>query len=344
MTYTPVAAGAAAVSGGGSTIVIASDGAGGDGQDAYPLNGLPGIAGAAGAVGAAGPAGEPGDDGAAGAQGFAGPAGLPGAAGARGNDGDDGEAGPAGLQGPVGLAGAQGALGLMGPAGQDGEDVWPAAALGPQGLVWNHSTDFIDDNNFSKILDWSQWSSLGGAVYTIGGTAAHPGNMRVDSNVTLNAYAGAYPQQSLLILPAKYMLLSMWVQPGNDGLGADMWVGFGDVITGSSLPANGIFFQYNKATSANWICKSIKAGAATITTSTVPVTFTADQHARLDIEGLGDGTTFNFRIAGAVVATHSAGIPVVAVHPMVYCKNGIAATYTFIDVDRCFLGIKNIYQ
>ena len=89
---------------------------------------------------------------------------------------------------------------------------------------------------------------------------------------------------------------------------------FGFYNTTSMTQTSGIFFLYDEggvstgsAASANWQCVTANNSSRTYTTTSVAVSSTDFQ--RLTIEVNADGTSVDFKIDGATVATHTTNIP-----------------------------------
>lgn len=200
--------------------------------------------------------------------------------------------------------------------------------------VW----DFDD----SQML-WNQGGSSG-AAYLGGGSATNPGLLRVDSSGTSGGYSIAWNETTFFALPLKALSLLFLVQTNNDSTNAEFLIGISDKITGTGDPTNGLYFLYQRATSANWICRARAAGShsgSTTTTSTA-VTFGSTPFTRFEIEGNAAGTSFDFKIGGTTVATHTTNIPTAQMHLTLMAKNGAPSTFTYLDCDLVRLRIKGL--
>jgi hypothetical protein len=107
-------------------------------------------------------------------------------------------------------------------------------------------------------------------------------------------------------------------------------LGFGDVFTGTSDMNNGIYFEYDKSISDNWIIKTASGGVRTETVTSTPVL--ADTWTRMRIEVSTSSATFY--IGGTNVGTISSNFPSgtsTRCSPTIRASRlaGIALTYIF---------------
>lgn len=86
--------------------------------------------------------------------------------------------------------------------------------------------------------------------------------------------------------------------------------GFG-LGTASTAPTNGIYFEYDRLTSVNWICYTVSGGVSTQTITTIPVAvFNFDQtYLRIEVDAARAAAVF--KINGSTVATVSTNLPTV---------------------------------
>lgn len=89
-------------------------------------------------------------------------------------------------------------------------------------------------------------------------------------------------------------------------------LGFCDVLVGSStaVMANGFWFEYDNAVSANWLLKTAAAGAVTTVVSSTPVV--AATWLEMEARASLDNTSVNYSINGTVIGSVSATLPTAA--------------------------------
>ena len=107
-------------------------------------------------------------------------------------------------------------------------------------------------------------------------------------------------------------------------------LGFGDIFTGTNDMNNGIYFEYDKSTSDNWIIKTASGGTRTSTVTSTAVA--ADTWTRMRIEISTSSATFF--IGGTNVGTISSNFPSgtsTRCSPTVRASRtaGLAVAYTF---------------
>ena len=109
-----------------------------------------------------------------------------------------------------------------------------------------------------------------------------------------------------------------------------MIFGFGSVVSNSS-ESNGVFITYDEggtangtAASPNWQCVTADNGVRTLTTSTTPVTASAWNKLRIEINAAG--TSVTFYVNGTAIATHTTNIPLASNSRYVLMKTGLAKT------------------
>lgn len=84
-------------------------------------------------------------------------------------------------------------------------------------------------------------------------------------------------------------------------------LGFFDVSTAAGTPADGVWFEYDRLTGVNWLCKTNDNTTPTSVDSSVAVA--ANAYKRFKIEVNAAGTEAKFYIQNALVATIATTVP-----------------------------------
>lgn len=193
---------------------------------------------------------------------------------------------------------------------------------------------YVEDFLAHDIGGWTQSTGSGGAAYSSAATAAsNPGIMRVSSGATSGGSVCARSSSSCVFFSGTLTWEAV-VLCGADSTGTVMKLGLSNLTTGTADPTDGVFFDYTKATSANWRIRAIKASVSTTTTSSTAVAF--GSYVKLKITF--DGSTAEFFVNGSSIGTiASANCPVVVLHPFFFVTQATSSAFTYIDVDRLFL-------
>lgn len=187
--------------------------------------------------------------------------------------------------------------------------------------------DFLTAN----IGGWTQSSASGGASYaTPDPTVNNPGIMRVSGGGTSGGSSCAYPFGSCMRLVAGTTWEAVVAPRFDATTGTVLRLGISSLTTGTSEPANGVFFEYRKDTSANWRIRSGSSSTYTTTTSSTAVAFGSFLKFRITY----DGTTLTFSVNGVSLGTITTNIPTAAtMHPFFFATHATAAAFTLMDVD-----------
>lgn len=192
---------------------------------------------------------------------------------------------------------------------------------------------YVEDFLSHAIGGWTSSNGSGGAAYsTPTAAAANPGVMRVSSGGTSGGSCCARPASSVCFFTGT-MTWEAIVTCGADAVGAVMRLGLSNLTTGTADPTDGVFFDYTRASSANWRIRARKASADVTTTSSTAVAFGSYIKLRITF----DGTTATFSVNGTSIGTIAAAdCPVVVLHPFFFVTQSTASAFTYIDVDRLF--------
>lgn len=198
------------------------------------------------------------------------------------------------------------------------------------------------DDFLTGIQTWFTFGSSGGASYAIAGTSGHPGAARVDSSSSSGGVAGLYLPSSMILASGDVL---EWVfYAGNDATGTVMRIGLSDGTSGSADPANGVFIEYAKATSANVRYRARKASVSADNTSSTAFAFSAWKKVRISYDGTN--ATFEYGTSGGSYSTlgtiAAASLPTAAITPYIMVTQASAGAYTYLDADLCFLRKWNV--
>lgn len=83
-------------------------------------------------------------------------------------------------------------------------------------------------------------------------------------------------------------------------------VGFHDAASTSATPVEGIWFQYDRLTSTNWICKNANGTSTTSTTTSTAVANSTWIDLKIIVSAAN--SSVSFYINGSLVATHTTNI------------------------------------
>jgi hypothetical protein len=208
------------------------------------------------------------------------------------------------------------------------------------GLAWNPSDEsvYFEEFRTNAIGGWAQTSGSGGGAYSSAGSSGHPGVMRVSSGASSGGWVHAYEgADSMVFAGAAAPNLFVWeasVQCLFDSTGTIMRLGLSDGRSGTGAPANGVYFEYRKDTSANWRYCTTKASVGTPTTSSTAVNLVGGW-VKLRIEF--DGTTVTFYVNGTSIGTLTTNLPTANLEPWFFCTQTTASAFTSIDVDYVFI-------
>lgn len=201
---------------------------------------------------------------------------------------------------------------------------------------------FVDDF-MSGVAQWFTFGTSGGATYATAGTSGHPGAVRVDSSSSSGGVAGLYLPSSMILASGDVL---EWVfYAGNDATtGTVIRIGLSDGTSGSSDPANGVFIEYAKATSANVRYRARKASVSSDNTSGTAFAFSAWKKVRISYDGTN--ATFEYGTSGGSYSTlgtiAAANLPTAAITPYIMVTQATASAFTYVDADLCFLRKWNV--
>ena len=183
--------------------------------------------------------------------------------------------------------------------------------------------DFIGD-----VLPFYQYTGGSGGAYFYLSTSGHPGIVRVSSGGSSGGYVGAYCKSGLIL--AAGFSMEVLVNCGNDATGAVYRIGLADTTSGTSAPNNGVYFEYVKATSANWRYQAQKATVNAGASSSTAVAFSS----WLKLKITYDGSNVTFYVNGSSIGTiAAANLPTGAVAPYFFVTQSTASAWTYFDMD-----------
>jgi hypothetical protein len=211
-------------------------------------------------------------------------------------------------------------LGAAAISGVNTGDLWNVANTCVYVQDWLESTGLV--------LPWTVVSSAGSNAYMQAGTAGHPGLCRFDTGTTAGNWCGAYNAGSSILLAAG-TVFEFLVNLNLDSTGTVFRFGLSNWTTGTGAPTSGVFFEYDKASSANWRIRSGSASTYTTTTSGTAAAFNAWSKLRLTY----DGTTLTFILNGAILGTITTNIPSAAMHLWGFATQNTINSFTYADVD-----------
>lgn len=205
------------------------------------------------------------------------------------------------------------------------------------GKAWLPSDECVYHEEFmTNTLTWAQASGSGGGAFSTTATSGHPGIMRCGAGGTSGGYVGIYSTTGAIVF-AGTLTWEGLVYITNDATGAKVRCGFADGYVVAD-PANGVFFEYAKASSANWRIRTANASTYTTTTSGTAVTFNAWVKLKITF----DGTTATFYVNGSSIGTITTNLPTAVVAPSFFVTHSTLNAYTTVDVDYSFLRMSSL--
>jgi len=221
-----------------------------------------------------------------------------------------------------------------------------AAAAGSDPLkhrdVWYYRGQAHDSCEFIDIANWTQNSGSGGGAYVnystyCGQDVDHPGVVRVDTGTTSGGYCHIYRSLYSHLLGSGWTFEAL-IQLRNDATGFVARIGWGDG-TAAADHTDGAYFEYDKATSANW--RIVTASNTTRNKQTTSTAVTFSTWVRLKIVW-NSATDVQFYVNGTSVGSSTSGTGGTGTWAtgsgrdcgvQFYAKNGSAGSFSCLDVD-----------
>ena len=221
--------------------------------------------------------------------------------------------------------------------GTDWQPVYPEAQLNPSN-AWRLHDEFMAGNNSSSNNSNggdARWffnkSGASGSMDTnlAAVTASNPGVIKLISAGAGGSYSsmllggiilgnGSIELEYLINFDALADVTNDWV----------FRVGLGD--TTNADHSNGVYFEYNRSTSTNWLIKTANAGVRTSTTTSTAVVATSWIKLHISINAAANSVTFY--VNGVSVGTITTNIPTLVTQLSIH-QTRSAGTPTGVEID-----------
>lgn len=198
-------------------------------------------------------------------------------------------------------------------------------------------------DDFDSRLAWSPATTGGGAASVSGGNAtfasgSHIGVARVALGTVLGSsgmlrWSGGLTQA--IVVGGGIAEWKSLIQIPSLATTADdytLYIGLGDSLTSNVEHANGIYFVYDRQTSANWILRTASQSTRTSTTSSIAVT--AGAWIELRWVANAAGTSVEFFVGNTSAGTNTTNIPNVT-------GFGCGGAYQIVSVNAFLVGGKD---
>lgn len=200
-----------------------------------------------------------------------------------------------------------------------------------------HEAFYETDHFRTNLAEWASYTASGAGVYVVSPQyvntpAKHPGVVRHDTSTTSGAYCGTILCWSGLFVSGQ-IILEGKVCLMNNNTGAFARFGLGNDVVGADH-TNGVYFEFDRATSTAW--RIVTASSSSRTKTTTGVTATGSTWFTLKLEVNAAATSVAFWIDGVLVGTHTTNIPTANTQPVgVHCfaRSGTASSFWALDVD-----------
>jgi hypothetical protein len=183
-------------------------------------------------------------------------------------------------------------------------------------------------------LGWLVSTAGGGSSITVGAATAasnHPGVFRLTSGANAGSSASLLLAQSNIIIGGGAINMETDINIGTLSNGTQTFqIRFGIGDSGSTDFTNGVYFEYNIATSTNWVIKTAAAGTRTSTTTSTAV---ATGWTKLTIQINAAGSSAQFFINGTSVGTINTNLPTAASGIAIQVDGILGNATKSVDVD-----------
>lgn len=213
---------------------------------------------------------------------------------------------------------------ITGPTlGEDANFHWPSSF----GFLFE---DFSGNSTSAGQYTWSNQSSgAGAAVTNVAGEADHPGIRQFTTGTTAAGFAGLNTRTTFIDPDGGDCCRMILRLSANTGI--ILRLGIQDTFTGADV-TDGYYFEFDPATSANWLMCTAAGGSRTKTASSSAVAATT--WYRLDIVVNSANTSVEFFVDGVSIGTVATNIPTNTTGVTLMIQNdGVSTTSVNCDLD-----------
>lgn len=193
--------------------------------------------------------------------------------------------------------------------------------------------DFTGNSTSAGEYSWSnQTSGTGAAVANQGGQANHPGIRRYSTGTTAAGYAGLNNRLTFIFPNGSDNWEGIIYLSANTGI--ILRIGMADFSTSADC-TDGYYFEFNPATSANWLMCCAAGGTRTKTASSSAVA--ASTWYRLKVVVNAGNTSAEFFVNGTSIGTVSTNLPSNTTGLAGIIQNdGVSTTNVDLDIDLIY--------
>jgi uncharacterized protein with putative carbohydrate binding module len=194
----------------------------------------------------------------------------------------------------------------------DLEDLMSYNTIGHPRRRFSYINDFISNQSLTSGQSDSLMGitfSGTGAVTSSDGEAGHPGITVLETGTTTTGLASARTSGLRTVLGGGAAVLEAVIDIPTlaDGTNDyEVWIGFTDSATGD--PTDGVYFHYDRDTSANWILRTDSASGGQTSTTSGTAVATGWNTFRIEINAAG--TSAEYFLNGSSLGTITTDIPV----------------------------------
>lgn len=168
------------------------------------------------------------------------------------------------------------------------------------------STDFINVQVASMMTQ--NVSGVGAGISNTAGTATRPGIIELDGGTAVAGRAAILTAINSLLGGGGAMTFDCELQVSTLSTVTDEFdVRFGMIDSATGQSSDGVYWEYDRNTSVNWL--AVTASATTRTKTDTGIAVAAATYARFRIEYSADGATALFYINEVLVATNTTNMP-----------------------------------
>lgn len=201
--------------------------------------------------------------------------------------------------------------------------------------------DFTGNATTAGDYSWStQASGAGAAVSNVAGEQNHPGIRRSSTGTTAAGYAGINNRLTYIDPSGSDVYESIVRLSANTGI--ILRLGLQDTFT-SADNADGYYFEFDPATSANW--RYVTANNSTRTKNSSSTAVSAATWYRLKIVVNSANSSAQFFVNGSSIGTNSTNLPVSGRTfgiSAILANDGVSTTNVDLDIDLIYWYNKNL--